>query len=132
MAENGYCPSGRLFEAAACGAAILSDNWPGLDTFFEPGREIIVANQTDDAVEALDKSPEELRRMARAARERTLEEHTADVRARQFEAIIEGLPAFDTRVLKAAQAAEAVGVLERAASTLWERRGSRSASVCRQ
>ena len=107
MIENGYCPSGRLFEAAACGAAVLSDDWPGLDTFFEPGREIIVANQTDDAVEALDKSPEDLARIARAARERTLEEHTSDVRARQLEAIIEGFPAFDTQVLNAAQTAEA-------------------------
>ncbi|MGE0527382.1 MAG: glycosyltransferase, partial [Bdellovibrionales bacterium] len=42
MAHNGYCPSGRLFEAAACGAPILSDYWEGLDLFFEPGREILV------------------------------------------------------------------------------------------
>src|SRR5205085_9249268 len=43
MAATGYCPSGRLFEAAACGAPILSDEWAGLDHFFEPGREILVA-----------------------------------------------------------------------------------------
>lgn len=40
MAQMGYCPSGRLFEAAACGAALLSDDWEGLDRFFAPGSEI--------------------------------------------------------------------------------------------
>ena len=40
----GYCPSGRLFEAAACGAPILSDWWEGLEAFFEPGEEILVAH----------------------------------------------------------------------------------------
>ena len=43
MARLGHCPSGRLFEAAACGAPIISDWWPGLYDFFEPGRDIIVA-----------------------------------------------------------------------------------------
>ena len=43
MAEMGYCPSGRLFEAAACGTPIVSDWWEGLDHFFEPGKEILVA-----------------------------------------------------------------------------------------
>ena len=42
MAEMGWCPSGRLFEAAACGAPMLTDAWEGLDAFFEPGREILV------------------------------------------------------------------------------------------
>ena len=45
MAAMGYCPSGRLFEAAACGTAILSDSWHGLDAFFEPGREILLAQR---------------------------------------------------------------------------------------
>jgi spore maturation protein CgeB len=89
MAETGYCPSGRLFEAAACGAAVLSDAWEGLDLFFEPGSEILVAHDTAEAQDALDRSPEELAKIARAARERTLAEHTADVRARQLAAILE-------------------------------------------
>ncbi len=89
MAENGYCPSGRLFEAAACGAAILSDDWPGLNAFFEPGREILVARGTNDAIAALEKPAGELVRIGRAARERTLEEHTADVRGRQLENILD-------------------------------------------
>src|SRR5581483_8730074 len=58
MAAMGYCPSGRLFEAAACGAPILSDEWDGLDEFFEPGREILLAQTTEDAIDALHQPPE--------------------------------------------------------------------------
>jgi spore maturation protein CgeB len=84
MASMGYCPSGRLFEAAACGTAVLSDTWQGLDEFFEPGREILTAGTTEEAMEALSLSPEEIARIAEAARERTLAEHTAERRARQL------------------------------------------------
>ena len=88
MADNGYCPSGRLFEAAACGAAIVSDEWEGLSMFFNPDEEILIAKQTEDVVAALQRSPEELARIGRAARERTLEQHTADVRAIEMENIL--------------------------------------------
>jgi spore maturation protein CgeB len=89
MAEMGWCPSGRLFEAGACGAPILSDEWDGLDAFFEPGREILVARTTADAVAALDLSNAELRRIGEAGRERTLSEHTSDRRVLDFEAAID-------------------------------------------
>jgi spore maturation protein CgeB len=89
MADFGYCPSGRLFEAAACGTPILSDTWEGLDSFFEPGREILVARTTDEALAALDLPDADLAHVARAARERTLAEHTADARARDFEGLID-------------------------------------------
>lgn len=89
MAEFGHCPSGRLFEAAACGAPILSDWWEGLDTFFEPGREILLARTTEDAVAALALSDRELRGVAEAGRERTLREHTSDRRAAEFEEALE-------------------------------------------
>ncbi|MGI4979431.1 MAG: CgeB family protein [Janthinobacterium lividum] len=85
MAEYGFCPSGRLFEAAACGAPLLSDTWEGLDTFFRPDRELVCVESTQDVLDALSRSDEELQRMARNARERTLEEHTADVRVRELE-----------------------------------------------
>jgi spore maturation protein CgeB len=88
MAATGYCPSGRLFEAAACGAPILSDAWPGLDQFFEPGREILVAASRDDAEAAIARPDHELQRLARRARERTLAEHTAERRAEQLEDIL--------------------------------------------
>jgi spore maturation protein CgeB len=84
MARYGYAPSGRLFEAAACGSPILSDWWPGLDAFFEPGAEILVARSTLDALAALACSDAELQRVANAARERTLAQHTGECRAREL------------------------------------------------
>ncbi|MBV8574458.1 MAG: glycosyltransferase [Acetobacteraceae bacterium] len=89
MARMGWCPSGRLFEAAACGAPILSDWWEGLDAFFEPGREILVAHSTDDALAALDLPETERAAIARRARERTLAEHTSARRAREMIAALE-------------------------------------------
>ena len=89
MAQMGYCPSGRLFEAAACGAPVLSDYWPGLESFFEPGREILLGRTTADAMDALHRSPADLARIARAACERTLAEHTSDARARELERLLE-------------------------------------------
>ena len=97
MAAMGWCPSGRLFEAAACGVPILTDTWDGLDAFFAPGDEILVARAgaggTDDALAALARPDAELRALARRARERTLAEHTADRRARELVAAIEGAAA---------------------------------------
>ena len=89
MATMGYCPSGRLFEAAACGTPILTDRWEGLDAFFEPGREILVASSTADALRALDMRGGELAAIGRAARERTLACHTAQVRAAELETVLE-------------------------------------------
>jgi spore maturation protein CgeB len=90
MAEMGYCPSGRLFEAAACGAVVLSDSWPGLDEFFVPGSELLVAERTEDALSALELSDEQLAAVAGAARERVMTDHTADRRAAQLVAALEG------------------------------------------
>ncbi len=84
MAEMGWCPSGRLFEAAACGAAVISDRWAGLEQFFQPGSEILVAETSDDVVRALDCDEAEIRRLARRARERTLCEHTSERRAEEL------------------------------------------------
>jgi spore maturation protein CgeB len=92
MARMGWCPSGRLFEAAACGTAVLSDTWDGLDEFFAPDREILLASTADEAVAAIERPPEEIARIAKAARERTLAEHTADQRARQMVEILEQHP----------------------------------------
>jgi spore maturation protein CgeB len=87
MARYGYCPSGRLFEAAACGAPLLSDHWEGLEEFFTPGSELICVNTATEVSSALDLSNDELRRMAERARERTLAEHTGDLRVQQLESI---------------------------------------------
>jgi spore maturation protein CgeB len=85
MAKMGYCPSGRLFEAAACGVPILSDEWEGLDQFFCPGSEILTAKSAQDTIAALTLPEEKLRRIARAARERVLDTATAYHRALDFE-----------------------------------------------
>jgi spore maturation protein CgeB len=84
MAEAGYCPSGRLFEAAACETPVVTDTWEGLEEFFEPGQEILLAGTASDVVDALATDSEELRRIGRAARERVLSEHTADHRGQQL------------------------------------------------
>lgn len=89
MARMGWCPSGRLFEAAACGAVLLSDEWSGLGDFYAPGSEILLAHDTADALCALDRCDEELLRIARAARARTLDEHTCHHRARLLVELIE-------------------------------------------
>lgn len=89
MAQMGWCPSGRLFEAAACGAALLSDEWPGLNEFYAPDRELLLAGKTDDTLAALARSDQELHRIGRAARERTLDEHTCHRRARVLAETIE-------------------------------------------
>ena len=85
MVIAGYSPSVRLFEAAACGAVIISDNWPGLDTFFSPGCEILLPIDADDVVRFLSLEDAELRCIGDAAQERVLAQHTSEVRARQFE-----------------------------------------------
>jgi spore maturation protein CgeB len=89
MADTGYCPSGRLFEAAACGTPILSDWWEGLDEFFRPGKEILVARSTDDVIRALPLPADEVKKIADAARQRVLAEHTAENRAIDLENALE-------------------------------------------
>jgi len=89
MAEMGYCPSGRLFEAAACETPVVTDRWDGLATFFEPGREILVASSASDVVDGLAMSAEELHRIGMAARERVLAEHTSQCRGKQLIDLLE-------------------------------------------
>jgi len=84
MAAYGYCPSGRFFEAAACGTPIVSDWFEGLDRFFRPGEEILIVSSTEDVLQALDLDDNVLARMSAQARERTLDEHTGEHRARQM------------------------------------------------
>lgn len=87
-AETGWCPSGRLFEAAACGAAVLTDAWPGLEHFFKPGAELLVARTTEHVLAALDLPRATLRRIGAAARERALTHHTAARRAEELEVML--------------------------------------------
>ena len=86
MVKAGYSPSVRLFEAAACGTPIISDYWVGLDELFTPGKEVLVARSTADALRLLQGFNESERaELGRRARERVLTEHTAVHRAAQLE-----------------------------------------------
>lgn len=99
MVQAGYSPSVRLFEAAACGATLVSDNWPGLDSFFVPGKEILVPTGSEDVIAYLAGAGDsELRSIGLRAQERVLAEHTAWRRAEQFEQYVSG---FNSRPLRA-------------------------------
>lgn len=90
MVIAGYSPSVRLFEAAACGATIVSDNWPGLDTFFAPGSEILIPAGSRDVVRYFSGyDAAELKAIGNAARARVLATHSSEARAREFEWAVE-------------------------------------------
>ena len=95
MLAAGHCPSGRLFEAAACGAAVVTDRWSGLERFFAPETEIIVADGPDEVERALSMDPERSAAIGDAARRRVLAEHTAERRASELVRLLEspGVPA---------------------------------------
>jgi spore maturation protein CgeB len=86
MVRAGYSPSVRLFEAGACGTAIISDPWDGLDEVFSIGSEILVARTSQESLEYLrDISDRERAGIGQRARARVLREHTAERRAEQLE-----------------------------------------------
>jgi nucleoside-diphosphate-sugar epimerase/spore maturation protein CgeB len=84
MMAAGWSPSVRLFEAASCGTAIISDRWDGLDALFAPDREIILAESTEGVVERLS-SPQDPSPVGQAARQRILAAHTSAHRAEELE-----------------------------------------------
>jgi spore maturation protein CgeB len=89
MARWGYCPSGRFFEAAACGTAIVTDWFEGLDYFFDPNRELLVVSSAEEVISAIRLPDSELMKFAAKARERVLDEHTGERRARELVSAIE-------------------------------------------
>jgi spore maturation protein CgeB len=85
MRALGYSPSVRLFEAAACGTPIISDDWAGLEKFFAAGSEILVTRSYADTLYYLQNISDEQRyTMAANARDRVLREHTGIKRASQL------------------------------------------------
>lgn len=81
----GYSPCIRLLEAAACGVPVISDYWVGLETFFEPGKEIVTAQSTREVTGILESySPEECAAMGMRARSRVLMHHAGIQRAREL------------------------------------------------
>jgi spore maturation protein CgeB len=89
MIRVGHSPSVRLFEAAACGVPIISDEWPGLASLFRPHHEILIARCADDVSHYLNTlDPQEAARIGARARRRVLGEHTSEHRAVELETYI--------------------------------------------
>jgi spore maturation protein CgeB len=92
MVAAGYSPSVRLFEASACGAAILSDPWPGLEDFLTPNSEILLPRTAAEVAHILRNLPDTDRlAIGQRARDRILSEHTSPHRAEQFEKVVAAL-----------------------------------------
>jgi len=89
MVQAGFSPSVRLFEAASCGTPIISDDWPGLETLFRPGDEILIASRARQVLEILQGMPGHVARdIGLRGRERVLREHTSAHRALELEGFI--------------------------------------------
>jgi spore maturation protein CgeB len=91
MARYGFSPATRVFEAAGAAACLITDAWQGIEEFFEPGEEILVAHSGDEvAAHVVDLTPERARQIGRAAYRRVLAQHTYAQRAAQLDEILEG------------------------------------------
>jgi spore maturation protein CgeB len=89
MANVGFSPATRVFEAAGAGACIITDAWRGIEQFLEPGEEVLVAEDADDVVEhVLSLSKERARSIGDAARRRVLAQHTYGMRALEVEQLL--------------------------------------------
>ena len=96
MVAAGYSPSVRLFEASACGTAIVSDRWAGLEDFLTRGEEVLLPADGYEVAAILRDMPDEERvRIGRRARARILAEHTSAHRALQFEEVVGGIGSLD-------------------------------------
>ena len=94
MRRAGWSPSVRLFEAAACGTPIISDEWQGLDEILPVGEAILTASSAEEVVSILD-SDDEARRadIATAARRLVLSRHVGEARAAELVDILsQGAP----------------------------------------
>ena len=89
MAETGYSPPTRVFEAGGAGACLICDAWVGLDLFLEPEREVLVARDGQDVVEHLRiLTPQRAREIGRRALARLLAGHTYAHRAELVDRIL--------------------------------------------
>jgi len=91
MARTGFSPPTRVFEAAGAGACLIIDAWEGIEQFFEPGTEVLVAHNGAEVaahLAALDAAV--AKRMGQAALRRALAHHTYARRALEVEAVLQG------------------------------------------
>lgn len=88
MAENGFSPATRVFEAAGAGACLITDHWEGVEQFLKPGEEVLVARDGRDVAAHLEAlTPERARAIGAAARRRALADHTYAARADEADAL---------------------------------------------
>lgn len=94
MAHVGFSPPTRVFEAAGAGASVITDSWAGIETFFVPGKEILVASSAEDIVRLLRETTEDqAAAIGFAMRERALRDHTYAQRALQVSQVLaQGVP----------------------------------------
>jgi len=89
MAKYGFSPATRVFEAAGAGACIITDYWMGIDYFFEPGKEILIARSGDEVKEIISNfSFEEAEKIGQAAFQKVLAAHTYTQRAAELDRIL--------------------------------------------
>jgi len=89
MAQVGFSPPTRIFEAAGAAACVITDAWLGVSTFFEPEREILVASRAEDIVGYLRELREpDAKTMGAAMRSRALRDHTYRLRAIEVDQIL--------------------------------------------
>jgi spore maturation protein CgeB len=91
MASYGFSPPTRIFEAAGSASCLITDAWEGIETFLEPGREVLVARSSDDVIRHLRTlGHSRARQIGQAALRRVLAEHTYQHRAEQLQQLLEG------------------------------------------
>jgi spore maturation protein CgeB len=89
MASVGFSPPTRVFEAAGACACVITDAWAGIETFFEPGEEILLASSAEEIVDILRSTgPEHAAQIGRAMRQRALRDHTYNQRAEQVSELL--------------------------------------------
>ena len=92
MAEVGFSPATRVFEAAGAGACLITDAWEGIEQFLEPDVEVLVARDGGDVVDHLAAlTPERAQAIGEAARTRVLAEHTYALRGAEVDALLKTL-----------------------------------------
>jgi spore maturation protein CgeB len=98
MANVGFSPPTRVFEAAGAAACLITDAWTGVDQFFVPGKEILVASSAEEIVGYLrDLSASDAAQIGQNMRRRALNDHTYTRRALTFHQIMQNA-AMDMKV----------------------------------
>jgi spore maturation protein CgeB len=89
MVSNGFSPATRMFEAAGAAACQVTDAWVGIEEFFAPGEEILVASNAEDVAMLVSTTSDgDARRIGEAARRRAVAEHSYAQRAALLDSIL--------------------------------------------